>query len=80
MNVRKMLLGTPTSVQTIFQILYRKNRPLQFSEIKNLTNLSPRTIRLALSQLTRLNIIIKVPNIHDFRTYFFCIAPGLVAP
>ena len=77
-EAKKFLIGTSNSVQIVFDVIHKSNQPLRFSEIKNLTTYSDRTIRSALKQLYKLEIVVKVPNIYDLRSHFFLLSPALV--
>jgi len=76
---KKILMGTATSVQVVFRIIEKSNSPLRISEIFEVTHYSDRTVRLALTHLYALNLVIKVPDIHDFRSHFFSLSPELVS-
>ena len=73
----KLLLGTPKSVRKIFDLLKKSNRPLKVNELQELTNLTDRTIRLALNTLYKLNLVVKVPNLEDLRSHFLMISPRI---
>lgn len=72
-----LLLGTPKSVRKIFDLLKKSNRPLKVNELQELTNLTDRTIRLALNTLYKLNLVVKVPNLEDLRSHFLMISPRI---
>jgi len=74
-----VLKGTPRSVQTIFNLIKKSERPLRVNDLQLLSKLTDRTIRLALNRLYTLNLVIKVPNLNDLRSHFLMVSPGLVA-
>ena len=76
-KVDNLLIGTPKSVRKIFDLLKKSNRPLKVNELQELTNLTDRTIRLALNTLYNLNLVVKVPNLEDLRSHFLVISPGI---
>ena len=74
-----VLKGTPKSVQTIFSLIKKSEKPLRVNDLQELSNLTDRTIRLALNRLYKLNLVIKVPNLQDLRSHFLTISPELNA-
>ena len=73
-----LLIGTPKSVKKIFDLLRRSNKPLKVNELQELTNLTDRTIRLALNTLYNLNLVVKIPNLEDLRSHFLMISPKIL--
>lgn len=76
-KTENLLVGTPKSVRKVFDLLKKSNRPLKVNEIQELSNLTDRTIRLALNTLYKLNLVSKVPNLEDLRSHFLIISPSL---
>ena len=74
-----VLKGTPKSVQTIFSLIKKSEKPLRVNDLQELSNLTDRTIRLALNRLYKLNLVIKIPNLQDLRSHFLTISPELNA-
>ena len=77
LKVDNLLIGTPKSVKKIFDLLKESNKPLKVNELQELTNLTDRTIRLALNTLYNLNLVVKVPNLDDLRSHFLIISPRI---
>lgn len=77
-KAENLLTGTPKSVRLIFELLKRSKKPLKVNELQQLSNLTDRTIRLALNTLYNLNLVVKVPNLEDLRSHFLIITPGLI--
>ena len=76
-KAENLLIGTPKSVKKIFDLLKKSNKPLKVNELQKLTNLTDRTIRLALNTLYNLNLVVKIPNLEDLRSHFLAISPGI---
>ena len=76
-KAENLLIGTPKSVKKIFDLLKKSNKPLKVNELQKLTNLTDRTIRLALNTLYNLNLVVKIPNLEDLRSHFLTISPGI---
>ena len=74
-----VLKGTPKSVQTIFSLIKKSEKPLRVNDLQELSNLTDRTIRLALNRLYKLKLVIKIPNLQDLRSHFLTISPELNA-
>ena len=77
-KAENLLNGTPKSVRKIFDLLKKSNKPLRVNDLQELTNLTDRTIRLALNTLYNLDLVIKVPNLEDLRSHFLILSPNLV--
>ena len=77
-KVENLLDGTPKSVRKIFDLLKKSNKPLRVNDIQELTNLTDRTIRLALNTLYNLNLVLKVPNLADLRSHFLILSPSII--
>ena len=76
-KTENLLVGTPKSVRKVFDLLKKSNKPLKVNELQELSNLTDRTIRLALNTLYKLNLVSKVPNLEDFRSHFLIITTRL---
>ena len=74
-----ILKGTPKSVQLIFNLIEKADKPLRVNDLQKLSNLTDRTIRLALNRLYKLNLVIKIPNLQDLRSHFLTLSPDIVA-
>jgi len=76
-SAENLLKGAPKSVQKIFDLLKKSNRPLKVNELQEQTKLTDRTIRLALNRLYELKLVVKIPNLSDLRSHFLIIAPNI---
>ena len=77
-NAELLLEGVPKSVKKVFKIIKKAGKPLRVTEISRLAEVTPRTIRLALSRLYTLNLVVKVADLTDLRSHFLQINPQLV--
>lgn len=77
-KAENLLRGTPKSVQKVFDLLKKSNKPLKVNELQELTKLTDRTIRLALCKLYDLKLVVKVPNLQDLRSHFLIISPTIL--
>lgn len=78
-HAEALLVGTPKSVQTVFDIIHKAVRPMRVNEVSRLAELTDRTVRLALKRLYTLNLVIKVVDLADLRSHFLTLSPGLAA-
>lgn len=74
-----VLKGTPKSVKTIFNLIKKSSKPLKVNELLELSNLTDRTIRLALNRLYDLKLVVKIPNLNDLRSHFLILSPQIAA-
>lgn len=73
------LKGTPKSVQTIFMLIKKAGKPLRVNDLQKMSNLTDRTIRLALNKLYNLDLVVKVPNLEDLRSHYLTLSPAVTA-
>ncbi|MHA2298828.1 MAG: hypothetical protein ACXADA_22565 [Candidatus Hodarchaeales archaeon] len=62
--------GMNPSVQRVYSLL-RFGRMMKVGQIEDETSYSDRTVRKALAKLRKLNLIRKVPDMHDLRSHFY---------
>jgi len=67
---RSLLAGLPPSAVTIYKIVIDRG-PITSSEIVELCNLAPRTVRHGLKLLVRAGLIQKLPHLLDMRSCKF---------
>ena len=65
-----VLNGTPKSVKIVDNILKDSENPLRFKDVVNQVNFSERTIRQAIFYLNRFDLIEKIPDYLDMRSYY----------
>ena len=60
----------PSSVRTVLD-LFHNHQYLKISDIIDITGLTPKTARFAVNRLVKLEIIYRVPDLTDLRTYLY---------
>ena len=66
------------SVKKVFKIIKKAGKPLRVGELSRLAEVTPRTIRLALSRLYALNLVVKTADLTDLRSHFLEINPQFI--
>ena len=60
----------PSSVRTVLD-LFQNHQFLKISDIIDITGLTPKTARFAVNRLVKLEIIYRIPDLTDLRTYLY---------
>ena len=64
---RPKLIGTEKTIYNTF----RTKEKLKPTDLVSLTQLSPRSVRHALKKLTDKDLINKIPDLYDLRSYYY---------